>query len=231
MPALTMARIVTAVMRKTPRSVDIPSVFCSYDTKGQSTKESLPIWDVARATSASPKIFKPMKIKNEQYFDGGIMSSNPSREIFGQVFGQGEKVSLLVSLGTGMPKQSKEEFFKPGYFGVKAPVRNAKKLMGFSMDSQSIHSAMQSLMKSVETEYFRFNIPLEAKEWRLDSWTKSKKTAFDHLEKLTDMYLRQADVQKSLHQCAAVLVERRRLRSMDKEKWQEFAPELHTEPL
>jgi predicted acylesterase/phospholipase RssA len=222
MPSLTTVRIVTAVMRTTSHSVDVPSVFCSYRTKDNTTK-SLPAWQVARATSAAPRIFKPMKIKGKNYVDGGVMSSNPSSEIFGEVFGQGQKVSLLVSLGTGVPTQSKEEFFKPGYFGVRVPVRNAKLLMGFSMDGQSVHKAMQGLMKSLETEYFRFNVPLDAKEWRLDSWTKSRKTAFDHLEQITNMHLKQADVKKSLQECAAVLVERRRLRSMDEARWRDFA--------
>ena len=109
---------------------------------------------------------------------------------------------------------------KPGPFSVISHVRNVKRLIGTSLDSQSAHYATRSLMYASNAAYFSFNVTLNSKAWSLDSRTKSREAAFDRLDIVTNEYLEK--VSEQLRGCAKVLVERRRLRSMDISAWQRF---------
>lgn len=184
----------------------------------------LTIWEVARAVVAAPKIFKAMKIGGHLFIDGGFMSNNPSVEIFGDVLGANGRVDTLVSLGTGNLGKSKADFFKPGVFGLVTPhVRTVTKLRGVSTDGEYAHEAMQRLADSIRTEYYRFNVILDRKEWRLDSWRKPRTSVFKHLERIVDNHLKQPGVRDSLRDCAKTLVERRRLRAFDVAAWENFS--------
>lgn len=231
MCSVDLPRIVTAVVLGKNKSVDTPHVFATWERSTRRTKGTLPIWQVARATSAAPTIFTPMRMyhKNvigvpyEDYVDGGVMTNNPSSEIYSEVIGHGKTVSTLVSLGTGIPKQRKKDFFKPGYFGVKVGFKRlSKQMMGFSLDGESAHEAMQSFMKSVDTEYYRFNVSLKAKMWHLDSWHSSRMSAFPELERRTEAYM-QEEVKEWLRACAETLVKRRKLRKLDADRWAVFS--------
>ena len=63
------------------------------------------IWKVARYTSAGPTMFKEM----DNYVDGGVLAQNPSLygisriEEYYQAKGQKLPVSLVVSMGSGVP--------------------------------------------------------------------------------------------------------------------------------
>jgi patatin-like phospholipase/acyl hydrolase len=35
------------------------------------------LWEAARATSAAPLYFAPMKIKDQSFVDGGLQANNP----------------------------------------------------------------------------------------------------------------------------------------------------------
>lgn len=83
-----------------------PAIFRSYDAEGVGSSECA-MWQAARATSAAPTFFKPMKIDNPPpgvvYVDGGISHNNPSllaqdeaRRIW-----PASKSCCLVSIGTG----------------------------------------------------------------------------------------------------------------------------------
>lgn len=44
----------------------------------QASDQDIPIWKVARATSAAPTFFEPVEIDGEHYVDGGVAANNPS---------------------------------------------------------------------------------------------------------------------------------------------------------
>ena len=66
----------------------------------------LPIWQVARATSAAPTYFEEVKIEGLKYLDGGFGANNPCVEIFREVRKMNnynkECIGTVVSIGTGM---------------------------------------------------------------------------------------------------------------------------------
>ncbi|ORX93582.1 acyl transferase/acyl hydrolase/lysophospholipase [Clohesyomyces aquaticus] len=182
---------------------------------GEKPFKGLRIWHVARAATAGPTYFKAMNIQGKDYIDGGFMLNNPTVEIYGEVLAVNERVETVVSIGTGTLRQSKAEFFKFGPLNFISRLRTVKKLMGLSMDSESGHDAMRSLAKSNDTGYYRLNIPLDSKEWRLDSWRKRRERVFKHLEMVVDKHLGRPEVVEELQECASVLIERRRSRALN----------------
>ena len=78
-------------------------------TRNPDLAHDIPIWEVARATSAAPTYFKTVKIDHLKYLDGGFGGyNNPTLEIFEEVRTMSNKnsgsVNLMVSVGTGRKK-------------------------------------------------------------------------------------------------------------------------------
>lgn len=80
-----------------------PHLFRSYDNYRWAPQCA--IWEVARATSATPLYFKPIKINESRYLDGGIGANNPSRLVLNEVMQMHSEsrnpISLLLSISTG----------------------------------------------------------------------------------------------------------------------------------
>ena len=66
------------------------------------------IWQAARATSAAPLYFPPIRFGNPPtyYIDGGLKYNNPTRALFQEANavwrGSGQKIGCLISIGTGI---------------------------------------------------------------------------------------------------------------------------------
>jgi predicted acylesterase/phospholipase RssA len=80
-----------------------PKLFRSYGKN----RDQCPIWQAARATSAAPTFFPPMKIKLPPpggfYIDGGIRYNNPSEVALDEVRVRWKRSRqfFIVSIGTG----------------------------------------------------------------------------------------------------------------------------------
>ena len=65
----------------------------------------IPIWEVARATSAAPGYFKEVTIGELIYVDGGFGANNPCLEIFWEVRNLNnydeQCINCVVTIGTG----------------------------------------------------------------------------------------------------------------------------------
>ena len=57
----------------------------SYNERNPGVAHSIPIWEVARATTAAPTYFEPIKISNRKFGDGGFGTNNPAEEMFWEV--------------------------------------------------------------------------------------------------------------------------------------------------
>jgi len=97
----------TFVVAKMAKHADgPPTVFRSYSGKGIRSNQC-PIWQAARATSATPSFFKEMYIDNPRpginYVDGGLGHNNPAEvalEEAGKIWPTA-KHFCLISVGTG----------------------------------------------------------------------------------------------------------------------------------
>lgn len=95
------------VVANSAANADAPPVlFRSYERKGQGAAECH-IWQAARATSAAPSFFKPMRIEIPRpgrfYVDGGLRYNNPSKLVLDEARHLWPTVKrfCLVSIGTG----------------------------------------------------------------------------------------------------------------------------------
>ena len=100
----------TFVVAKTAADANArPTVFRTYSGKQIQPSECL-IWQAARATSAAPTFFMPMKIDRPRpaitYVDGGLGHNNPAEVALDEarrIWPDCSQVGL-VSIGTGRPK-------------------------------------------------------------------------------------------------------------------------------
>lgn len=165
--------------RKQDKGVESPYIFRSYDNlhrndelnkgmlhRNPGVANKNEIWKVARATSAAPAYFKPMKIDDDEYLDGGFGANNPCAEVYDEVQRMNNSaercVGLIISVGTGKLQQSRFQG------------RGFRRYIGFfhfatkwAADSEEKHIDMTRLNLP---NYARFNVESALGAMKLDEW-------------------------------------------------------------
>jgi len=145
--------------------------------------------DVARATSAAPSYFEPMKISsgtNSEYYtliDGGVFANNPAACALVEArstFGGPEY--LVVSLGTGSLMRSLPLMLAK-YWGA---ARWAKPLLDIVFDgvSSTVDYQLKELLPQIAGEcrhYYRFQVALDGSNHSLDNASPSNIAALKGL--------------------------------------------------
>lgn len=214
-------------------------------TRNFGEPSALPIWEVARATSAAPNYFRPITIKRGNgrkdvtFKDGGFGSNNPSETAYKDVIrkhdGKGKNMGPFISIGTGItplnmfPK-------KPGNVNdFLANVKTAFKLPARTVTAHENMSYFSTRNKEEAFPYFRFDGGSDLGQTKMDEWKSHKLTSitgrdtergYKTLDKIftaTARYLAQPEVQLQLTNCAHLLVRRRRLRTRDASRWDRYA--------
>lgn len=131
----------------------------------------IPIWEVARATSAAPTYFQPRKTGNREYLDGGMGANNPCEELYGEVRrmnnGSNKCVRIILSIGTGKNNKA-ARFNGKGRSRYWNYMNWAKK---WASDAQGPHERMLRLQRErKEFPYFRLNVEQGLDEMKLDEW-------------------------------------------------------------
>lgn len=221
--------------------------------KNHGDAPNLPIWQVARATSAAPNYFRPIEINKGsgtdprdriRFKDGGFGTNNPTKEAYYDIaikHGGRTKIGLVISIGTGITPLS---LFarKPGNLNnTIANIRAATKLPSRTLKA---HEDMLHLTENDGEEpfpYYRFEGGEFLGEIALDEWKSHRFTkltghrperGYKTIRKIevgTAAYLQQSEVQRDLAACARLLVRRRRLRTRDVSKWDRYASASHYE--
>lgn len=204
----------------------------------------LEIWRVARATSAAPGYFPPIKIKTGngsdviKFKDGGFGSNNPSEEAYNDIIdkhGGSMHMGPFISIGTG---NSELDMFGKRSDNLSTLVVNIK--AAFKMPSRTF-GAHENMVRHATLDdeerfpYFRFDGGLKLGQVDLGEWeshqftritgkdeTSGRKT-LEKIETAVAVYLNDRDVQKDLKECAKMLVKRRRLRARDASDWDRYA--------
>ena len=130
----------------------------------------IPIWWVARATSAAPSYFKPMKIHRLAYLDGGFGANNPCEEIFEEVRKMNNHAdtcaSIIISVGTGIDTGwSRLKNLGPSRFINFLYV--ARK---WASESEEVHVRMLNRKEGAPFKYYRLNVPDGIGSLKLDEW-------------------------------------------------------------
>jgi Patatin-like phospholipase len=157
-----------------------PYLFRSYDHHPNVSKEThearnllelnpgyahrIPIWQVARATSAAPTYFNAITIDDHKFLDGGFGTNNPAEEIYREVCQMNgnnkSSVGLLVSIGTGQSKMSRFATATGSLSKYLTFLRAAKQM---AVDGEKVHQRMQNdnlpTPENGPRRYYRFNVP------------------------------------------------------------------------
>ena len=240
--------------RPTPRSTMGPSRvgtnISSYSTRERREVTGLvdvnyekaqvfEIWQVARAATAAPLYFEPMKVESALtrghtlFTDGGFAdTNNPVRDAKKEVEELHGKnsVSTIVSIGTArkIGERRKRPFF--------ALLRWTKRFADQVTDPERNHADMQTEHNNCQTDegrnfsYFPFNDPggldVELDEWepkhnRFSHASSGSKT-MEAIENTFNRWASNIENTNELRDCAVKLVERRRQR-MNTTKWERYA--------
>lgn len=241
----------------TPKLSRSESKFHRDIVRNQGDPPKLPIWQVARATSAAPGYFPQIKIEagnghgRIRFKDGGFGTNNPSREAYHDIVnkhgGHNKNIGLFVSIGTG---NSPYDMFDRGQ-GIwknprfwRKPLANLRAAIKLPSTTLNAHEHVEHLSYHNQKEffsYFRFDGGDDLGKLKLDEWKsykaaglrdKSKTSGCITIRKIESAvanYLNNRDVQEQLKVCAKLLVRRRRLRTRDSSAWDRYASASHYE--
>ncbi len=154
-----------------------PFFFKSMKAKNDPDRNH-PAWIAARATSAAPTYFEPIKLTTDDeltYYslvDGGIYANNPSMCAYAEVTNMGWHDLTFVSLGTGETSAQTISHDKAKNWGVMEWI---KPLIDVMMDGNSDTVAYQlhSIIKSQpNSEYFRLQAKLTKDSSDIDNAKK-----------------------------------------------------------
>ncbi|MCJ1428057.1 hypothetical protein MMC29_005964 [Sticta canariensis] len=178
-------RVVISYQRQEGRVEEKPYIFRTYKNlhRGENAKQRLldrnpglahdiPIWQVARATSAAPTYFEPPKTGDLEYLDGGMGANNPCEEIYDEVrrMNNGSKncVRVILSIGTGRNHKT-ARFSGEGISRYWNYLNWAKK---WATDSQEAHLRMLKTQEweSERFHYFRLDVEEGLDDMKLDEW-------------------------------------------------------------
>lgn len=172
-------RIVLSYRKQESTGVETPYIFRSYDNlhrnedpkkrlldRNPGLADSNEIWKVARATSAAPAYFKPMKIDHDEYLDGGFGANNPCAEIYDEVRRMNNSaedcIGTIVSVGTGKHLHGRFQGT-----GLKRYIGFFNFATKWASESEAPHTYMERLNLSC---YARFNVETALGSIKLDEW-------------------------------------------------------------
>jgi len=177
-----------------------PYLFRSYDHQGTSVSpfERNPgdadDFTIAEVAKAisAPPVFKPIELKEGRYLDGRT----------------GDKRVIVTDI-----------IWKLGLWSAdKALLKSSKS----SKPSDSVHERMLQLEKDEQFLYRRLTVPKIPGGYFFEESGRKRRNLLKEIEKVTEEYLRNKDVQEILCECANILVQRRRARA-ETSRWEAFA--------
>lgn len=155
-------------MNKRNMNAGIPHLFRSYSTVDEPASGCM-IWEAARATSATPGLFKPIDIGREgmkqHYIDGGLGNNNPTSLVLREAHKlyPSQPIILVASIGAGHPET------------IQMPTLRQLNTMGKVMkriatDCEKTHEDIGGRFRETPNTYCRLNVEqgmqaLEPKHW------------------------------------------------------------------
>ena len=134
-----------------------PYLFCNYPRENCTLDGSnaCHAWEAARATSAIPAIFDPIRINRRLFKDGGLVANNPTQLAVmeaSRLFPD-RSIDCVVSLGTG--KMTADLRAISAGTDINA-------IISAATDVEKVHAAMEGVMYdsrncTEKTRYFRLN--------------------------------------------------------------------------
>jgi patatin-like phospholipase/acyl hydrolase len=168
---------------------DDPYLFRRTDARRDRAAD-FPMWQVARATSAAPTFFKPMRIDRADptlpylaLIDGGVVANNPAMCAYVEAckLFESHARTLVVSLGTGDLTHTHRlsQVDRWGEIEWAEPILNIL----FDASGSIVHEQLQTVLDSDLTHpmYFRFQGTLSTAEQSMDDASAANLHALQNL--------------------------------------------------
>ncbi|KAJ7448717.1 hypothetical protein FB451DRAFT_1375247 [Mycena latifolia] len=186
-------------MHESNLNAGIPELFCSYDTPEEPAFDCK-IWEAARATSATPGLFKPMEIGRggvrPRYIGGGVWNNNPTSLVVAEAekMYPSRPVVLVVSIGSGHPDTIQIP---------RSPTLTAfaKTLKSIATDCERRHEDNARRFRSSPNTYFRLNVLQGLQGFEDQHWGRSGEVSAH-----THVYLGTEDVKSKLTSAVNVIL-------------------------
>ncbi|KAJ7444336.1 hypothetical protein FB451DRAFT_1434524 [Mycena latifolia] len=186
-------------MHESNLNAGIPELIRSYDTPEEPAFDCR-IWEAARATSATPGLFKPMEIGRggvrPKYIGGGVWNNNPTSLVVAeaQKMYPSRPVILVVSVGSGHPDT------------IQIPrspslTTFAKTLKSIATDCERIHEDNARRFRSSPNTYFRLNVLQGLQGFEQQHWGRSGEVSAH-----TRVYLGTEDAKSKLTSAVNVIL-------------------------
>ena len=202
------------------------------ERKNYEKAQEFEIWQVARAATAAPFYFEPLKIEKARapgsilFTDGGFSyDNNPSRESKREIqdLHGHNRTHILVSVGTARKKrEEKKSFFN------KVP-REIRGMADDLTNPEKVHEDVERDQRSEGFHYYRLNHPdgldIELDRWEPKQHWFNQDAGSDTINTMRNHFAHwacQLDTIQLLRDCAAMLVECRRRRKLT-DKWERYA--------
>lgn len=123
----------------------------------------VPIWQVIRATTASPAFFQPVTIDGLEYISGGFVMNNPCAEMYDEVryMNGNSRDNIILSIGSGnnsiQTRNRKATLFQY--------MTHLKSIIELYSNSESVHQKMKGT-----PGYYRFNAEAAFTQAKVDEW-------------------------------------------------------------
>jgi predicted acylesterase/phospholipase RssA len=181
-----------------------PTLFRSYASPRGSVGlyNQTKIWEAARATSAAPTFFDPIRIGTpaRAFGDGATGTNNPINELWNEAIDicKGESLdqnlACIISIGTGVP--SLKKFGK----SAKEVVASVARISTQTENTADSFNRSHAELSIGQQRYFRFNAPRGLAEIGLDEASEA-----GTIEDMTDIYLGDENTVKVIRQCAKMI--------------------------
>jgi len=174
--------------------MNIPVLFRTYESR--QTSLNCKIWEAARATSAEPTFFKPIKLgrnQNQPFIDGDLGRNNPSQLVLEEaktLFGD-RQLCCFVSIGTGQADVITLQSSSVLQRLIPADIVEA--LRAIATDCEATHQDMAGRFAELPDAYFRLNVEQGMQGIRLSEWEK-----LHTVEAHTMHYLRRNEMDERL---------------------------------
>ncbi|KAJ7452294.1 hypothetical protein FB451DRAFT_696911 [Mycena latifolia] len=186
-------------MHESNLNASIPELFRSYDTQ-EEPAHNCTIWEAARATSATPGLFKPIEIGRggvrPKYISGSVGNNNPTSLVVAeaQQMYPSQPIILVVSVGSGHP----DTIQIPRSPSLTAM---AKTLKSIATDCERIHEDNARRFRGSSNTYFRFNVLQGLQGFEQQHWGRSSEVSAH-----TRVYLGMEDAKAKLRGVVDVIL-------------------------
>ncbi|KAH7190863.1 acyl transferase/acyl hydrolase/lysophospholipase [Fusarium oxysporum] len=194
------------------------------------------IWQVARATSATPRYLNPIEINGAKFLDGGRVANNPSFMALRDIsFQHPQTPAVFVSLGTGQVRLirskriSRSDARTRGFFQRYTPeLLRTVELPNITNTERETEKWLELANQMGLEQAYRLDVEGDLYKFPFDDWRPAGtgQTTIREITDITDEYLDNNAVRDIIDHIAKEAVRIRRARAKTV-RWEDFAIDVN----